>query len=338
MSPLQKSSQIFEEFWLKHFAQESFPVNFGYFENISFIQHPRYPLYFNVGGTNTKGLSYTIDPYQEISHIRNKVFIIYDVRQHNLDCIQGEDTLKVIRVNQYPGFYCNLQQSPSADHYIRTRLSSKSLSKLKNYKNRLLRKHQIRYKMIWGNVEKDNYDFLFAHFHHMLVKRFQDKKELNNNLDPHEWTFYQEVSFPMLLAKEAGLFVTFDVERPIAITLLHFQGRRVFDVIRVFDIDYAEFRIGSLSIMEQIHWCYDNNFEILDFSKGDYDYKKKWCSHEYPLEYHIHYDPKDLLCKTIAHSLSCKYRLKLWGRKLKLQYYWHKLRYLFHPYDSNTAT
>ena len=69
----------------------------------------------------------------------------------------------------------------------------------------------------------------------------------------------------MIRNKEAALFVIYNQDKPIAINLVNFSDTTMLDVIRVFDIDYARYRLGVVGIMKQIEWCIENNFKAFLF-------------------------------------------------------------------------
>ena len=123
----------------------------------------------------------------------------------------------------------------------------------------------IKYKMFWGDISKEEYDYVFNHFKQLLTKRFLDKQTVNNNLNSDEWDFYYDVAYPMILEKKASLFVIYHDAKPIGVTLNYLSEEILFDAITVFDIDYAKFHLGSINIMKLIEWCLERNFMALDF-------------------------------------------------------------------------
>ena len=131
----------------------------------------------------------------------------------------------------------------------------------------------------------------------------------------------------MILSKQAALFVVYDKDKPIAITLLNFSNNVMIDVIRVFDIDYSKFRLGTVSIMKQLEWCIENNFEALDFSKGYFEYKKRWTNKLYWFEYHIYYDKKSFLAKILARLYKNFFAFKLFLRKKHITNFIHELNF-----------
>lgn len=323
--PYQK--ETFQNIWLKHFRPDGTPVEVDCFKGISFIKKGKLPIYANVGATNTKSVIYRTYTPCSTDQFGNAVFLIYDVPDYLGVHPSYLNGLKLKSVPQYQGFLCDLSNFESVEDYLNVTVSKRSRSKLKNYENRLKRDHEVRFDMLWGEISNGQYEVLFERFHSMLVRRFAEKQIVNNNLDPTEWAFFKDLTLPMLRNREAGLFITYVKDRPVAMTLLHFSDTHVYDVIRVFDIAFSHYRIGSISIMHQLEWCIKNNYDVLDFSKGHYDYKERWSTNGYLFHYHIWYNPKNRVSLLIAHVLGLTFKLKYWARKKDLLNMVHKIRY-----------
>src|SRR5690606_6221944 len=167
----------------------------------------------------------------------------------------------------------------------------------------------------------------FGHFRRLLEKRFLDKGTTNNNLDPKEWNFYHEVAYPMILEKKASLFVIYNGSVPIGVTLNYFSENIVFDAITVFDIDYEKFHLGSVTIMKLIEWSIDQGLRYFDFSKGYFDYKKRWANKEYEFEYHLYYDTGSIRSLLLSYLIAYYFNLKNYLRKKKLNEAFHKLTF-----------
>ena len=200
--------------------------------------------------------------------------------------------------------------------------------KLKKYKRKLETCFDIRYKMFYGEISKRDYDFVFEAFKKLLTKRFDDKQVTNNNLEKEEWDFYFDVAYPMILEKKAGLLVVYNGDQPIGVTLCYFSDEILFDAITVFDIDYSKFHLGSINIMKLVEWGIEHKIKILDFSKGYFDYKKRWASDEYDFEYHIFYDSKSLSSVILASIIKNYFQIKQNLRDRKVNEKLHSLTYM----------
>jgi CelD/BcsL family acetyltransferase involved in cellulose biosynthesis len=285
------------------------------------------PIYFNTGKTLTKGISYSYSQ-DLMDKIKKKVFLIYDVPTFvDLELNSSNNQLKLTRIPQYPGYLVDLENYTDFNQYFSATFSKSSRYKLSKYKKRLESSFDISYTMYYGEMAKDNYDSIFIHFKYLLEKRFKDKEISNNNLDPEEWKFYEEVAYPMILEKKASLFVIYNNNIPVGITLNYFSKNILFDAITVFDIDYEKFHLGSVTIMKLIEWTIENRFRYFDFSKGYYDYKKRWANKEYYFEYHLYHDPNSIRAKFLSYLIINYFSFKNFLREKNLNEAYHKFTY-----------
>ncbi|TGV03942.1 GNAT family N-acetyltransferase [Flavivirga rizhaonensis] len=319
----------FKSIWLNHFNSGRAPLEFSFVDILTFIKHKKLPVYYNAGKTNTKGINYKLSNLL-LSDYKDKVFIIYDVPEFNKGNWEKNHKMGCYKIKQYPGYICDLINYTSLEEYMLEEISRKSRYKLNSYKRKLEASYNIHYQMYLDDITPEMYETIFNDFQHLLKKRFLDKRTVNNNLNPDEWAFYKDVTLPMMLNNEAGIFVVYDTNKPIAITLLNFSKNAMFDTIRTFDIDYAKYRLGSVSIMKQIDWCIKNNIKILDFSKGYFEYKERWANKPYWFEYHIYFDKKSIKAKILALFYKNFFAFKLYLRKKQLTNFVHEINFILH--------
>jgi len=295
--------------------------------SLAFIKHRFLPLYTNVGKTLTKGISYRLQ-LESARDFRKKAFLIYDVPSYfEIDIDTHGTGLGLYRSTQYPGFLIDLEHCGSVNEFLATTFSKSSRYKLKKYKKRFDASFDVRYVMYRGEMARETYNHIFDSFRKLLEKRFDDKQITNNNLDPKEWQFYYELTYPMLLEKTASLFVIYNGDEPIGVTLNFFSEDILFDAITVFDIDYAKFHLGSNTILGLLEWCLANGVKIFDFSKGYFDYKTRWATKTYDFEYHIYYDCKSIRARTIAYLTKRFFDLKNYLREKKYNERLHRMTY-----------
>lgn len=321
------TSDIFTTTWLRHFNNSESGLYFNFLAKLLFVKHNIPNLYINCGKTHTKGISYVLKKLYT-SEIRKKTFLIYDVPTYfKINSNVRSKNLGLHKVKQYSGYLIDLTPFKDLDQYMQATFSKSGRYKLKKYNKRLESCFDIQYKMYHGNISKDTYDEIFRDFKILLEKRFSEKQIRNNNLDPSEWNFYFEVAYPMILENKAGLFVIYDGKKPIGVTLNYLSEDTVFDAITVFDVDYAKFHLGSTTIMKLIEWCLEHKIRIFDFSKGHFDYKKRWANKSYDFEYHIYFDRKSLLSLIMAYSLKLFFNLKQELRNRHVNDMIHKLAF-----------
>ena len=321
-------SESFKSTWIEHFSkQNSLVSTFKFISDLQFVRHKKWPVYMNVGETLTKGINYTISSYRD-ADLKNETLIIYDVPTYfNVKTKTTGDKVKLVKSRQYPGFLIETGNFKSLNDYLSANFSKNSRNKNNKYKRRLEESFNISYKMYFGSISKEECDSIFHDFKKLLEKRFSDKQITNNNLNPKEWQFYNAVAYKLILEKKASLYVIYDDDKPIGVTFSYLSEDTLFDAITVFDIDYFKFHLGSVTIMKLIEWCIENDIKILDFSKGYFDYKTRWCTKSYDFEYHIYYDSRSLKSKLLATSIKRFYDFKQHLREKELNEKWHKLTY-----------
>ncbi len=319
-------SETFSRFWLKHFNQSIPGKYFPGLPGLSFIKSSLGPVYVNTGKTHTKGISYCAEGL-DVKQLGHKVLLIYDLHHRLAGQPQSSPLLGKHIIKQYPGFYIELSRFTNLNDLLIKQFSKSSRYKFRKYKGRLEASFDIRYKMFHGNMNYEEYLEVFESFHELLRKRFDDKGITNNNLDPEEWNFYKEVVFPLILEKKAALFVVYHGTRPIAVSLVYLAGNWLIDAIRSFDSDFAKFHLGTVSMMALIDWCIANRVEVLDFSKGYFDYKEHWSTHSYSFEYHVLYNPGSPISQSIALLLKSYFKLKQWLREKGFDKKLHKFTY-----------
>ncbi|MEM7487121.1 MAG: GNAT family N-acetyltransferase, partial [Bacteroidota bacterium] len=258
------TSETFVNYWIKHFKDGIKPVSYEFLNEVNCYQSKIPGLYINVGKNHTKGISYTIDNPTEKKEFRGKTYLFYDVfpdlsKTGPHQQIAFEEP-GLITIQQYPGYLIDLRPFNSLEEYMSTTFKKSSRYKLRKYKKRLEECFDISFKSFSTDISKEEYDFVFDRFRLLLEKRFSEKKIHNNNLDKREWDFYKDVAYPLIKERKATLFVLYNGDEPISITLGYLLDKRILDAITVFDIDYAKFHLGSMKIMYLINWAITNDW------------------------------------------------------------------------------
>jgi len=324
----------FTSIWIKYFASNLPVFNFPFFKGLSFVKHSWLPLYINVGKNQTKGITYQLNPNSS-KFFKNHVFLIYDCSDYyNLVGDFSNRTIGRFQIEQYSGFIADLSGQETVQDYLKRELSKRGRQKIIRYEKRLNTCFRISFKMHQENIPLETYENLFQYFKSFLIKRFDEKQETNNNLDEKEWDFFKVLTFELLKDKQASLFVTYEDETPIAISLHYLRGKTIIDVIRSFDIDYSKFHLGSVSIAALIKWCYENSIDRIDFSKGDFEYKRSWANLEHHFENHIYYNKRSTTSSLLAMTISRYFKLKRFLRDFGLNQRFHKFTYSLNKRNS----
>jgi len=274
-----------------------------------FLQNRIHPFYatqiINIL-TNNK---LNIDHSETIKTMVNKPTVIADIPDYlDVEIIAGTDTGKVKKIRQYKGFLMDLTNSADTNDYLLNQLSKRNRKNLFSKLRKLENDHQITYKMYFGDISKEHYDFLFDVFYKLFDRRFKEKKIYNKNLI--NWKYYHELIYPMILDKKASLYVIYDQDKPIDITLNFHLGDIVFSFMHTYDIDYANFNMGDISMLKHLDWCFENQIAIYDLSIGETGQKIKWCNYSYDFKYHIFYNPKSVSSRLSTQIIYLKLKLK----------------------------
>lgn len=320
------TSKRYKEIWLKHFNGSKSAESFSFIDQVAFIKKGLLPFYVNVGRNLTKGIFYSIN--EDHTNLKGKTCLIYDVPTYfNVKDAPQNSGLKVKRIFQYNGFLMNLKDFEDTDAYIKSRFSGKNRREFRSNFKRLETCFNIEYKFFYQKIDKAEFDVLFSQFHELLSYRFSEKQTEYHHLGEEKWSFYSDLVFEMINESRASLLVIFKDDKPIGITLNFHSEDIVFETITVFDPDFYKFGIGKVSIIKLLDWCFEHDISISDFSKGDFDYKRKWGNEVYDFEYHIIYDSRSLQSLIMANGLELFFKLKLKMRKRKLNTLYRKFRF-----------
>lgn len=309
------TSSIFIKTWLSHFISEGSEVKFDAIEGPVFIKKKIPPIYINSGSNLTLQAFYKVIN-STFNSLKKKVLVIYDVPNYfKIENTLKSDFLKIIIVKEYIGFLIDLSNYKSLNEYLNYKFNSKKRGQFRSYIKKLENSFNISYQMFYGEINREEYEYLFNEMHSLLVKSFSYKKIKNRKLIPENFAFLKEVTYKLILEKQACLFVIYNDKIPIGISMNYNADGILFGDSTVYDLNYSKFNIGIIGLMKQIEWCISNQINIYDFSKGYFPYKKRWCNKEYHFEHHVIYDSKSLKSNTTAFLYSNFLKLKQYLRE-----------------------
>ena len=265
-----------------------------------------------------------------------KIYTVADIPDFlNVLLKEKNDDLKVKKIPQYKGYLIDLTKFKNAEDLFFQTLSRNPRKNFRSKKRKLESAHDISYSFHYGEIEKDYYDYLFEICYKLMEERFHEKKIYNRNLT--KWKYYHDLFYPLILDKKASIFVISDQEKPITITLNFHVSDIVFSHIQIYDLDYSRYSMGDIAIFKNIEWCYRNDFNIWDFSKGATDNKLRWSNHVYQFNYNLFYDHKSLFSIATAELIKIKLTFKQFLRdkgiiggmfQLDRLYYYTKMKKL----------
>ncbi|MEQ8421498.1 MAG: GNAT family N-acetyltransferase [Arenibacter algicola] len=184
------------------------------------------------------------------------------------------------------GYSIKLDDVTDINSYVKSQFRSNAKT-IHRYVNRLESCFNIEYKMFYGQIDKDTYNFIMDSLFDMMQKRFSQLQIKNES--EAKWEHTRTILYDLILKKRASLFVIYSGSKPIEISInYHFKGI-LFSSISSYDIDYSKFGLGHVEIVKQLEWCLANNHKIFEMGRGDLDYKRRWSNQIYNFEHHIVY-------------------------------------------------
>ena len=318
-------SKTFTSIWSKHFNSSIEGKRFNFIENVSFIKNKYLPFYYNVGKNITNGLSYSLNKHE--NDYKNKTFLIHDVPSYfNIETNNTDSSLKIKKIKQYKGFLTDLSQHKSFEEFFNAQYKSSSRYKFKKKTQRLNTCFDVKYSIFCDEIQKEEYDIIMKRFEELITSRFGKLEKDNDVLAV--WKYYEELFYPMMLDKQA-LLITVNIEGKQAGGALCFLGdQTLYYAITTFDSDYFKFNLGHEIIMKLLNWCYDNDYNVYDFSKGEYEYKTRWTNTIYNYECHVLYDSNSVKSLVTAYLISNYFTLKQYLRDKNVNERYVKLKFL----------
>ncbi len=328
MEKLEDNPYLSDEYtsvWLKHYHENKEAERFKFMDGVSFVKHKKFPLYINTGMNLTNGISYALNDGKE-NDFKGKVFLLYDIADYfKINPTITNRSLSLKKVKQYNGYLIKLDSYGSLDDYYRMNFSTKSRSQLKRKKRKLEDAFEISYRMHRNNdLTKDEFSNLFMSFNKLLKDRYDEKEVNNHYLTPAKWEYFEEVSYNLYCNNKASVFVAYDKDKPISISMNFTNGEVYFLVLPAFDINYSKYSLGLVSNIAQVEWCIENKVGTYDFSKGEFDYKKRFGNLEYGFDYHIFYDSKSLKATFTALVVYNFFRVKQFLRENEFHTKYHE--------------
>ena len=226
------------------------------------------------------------------------------------------DSYSCYRKSYLLGFAMDLSKSISAREYLRNQLGKKMFKNLSQDMRRLERSHTIRFEIYHGQIEKATYKLLLDKLEGFIRDRFEGRTSKHTALN--RWKDYTDTAFDQIIAKNASLFVLYEKDSPIAISLNYHYKNIFYSAITSFEQTFYKFSLGRQMFVKQIEWCYENGYRLIDMAWGSFDYKIKFSNAVFRYKTHVLYSKKNYLEKLMAFTIS-------W--LLLIQYYLVMIKY-----------
>ncbi|AXP82450.1 hypothetical protein CJ739_3388 [Mariniflexile rhizosphaerae] len=187
------------------------------------------------------------------------------------------------------GYAISLEHMASVEEYLQKHFNSKKRNIIKRFVNRLEHCFHITYKLYIGNISKEKYTTIMQALHQMIIQRFDERNEQHKNLN--EWEYLLNNTYQQILEKKASLFVIYNNEQPIEISLNYHFDKILFSYISSYHTDYSKFGLGHVEIYKQLEWCIENGYVLFEMGVGGMDYKRRWSNLIYQYHQYIIYNP-----------------------------------------------
>lgn len=317
-------SKVFVNNWL-NFFNETEKGSFRFISPITFSKNKLLGYYYNVGKNITNGQLYSLK--EDENDYKKSVFLIYDVLsdRNKKNNIKNTDII-VKKISQYQGFMSDLGSFDNFEDYFSNQFSSKSRYNIRKNSRILEANFNINFKVFIGYIDRVEYDFIFEKLIELIKKRFNSLGKDNNIVNLRD--YYYDLCFQLILEKKASFSVLYADREPIAISMSFLSDKELYFAITTFDIDYRRYNLGHILILNMMKWCYQNDFLIFDYSKGEYDYKKRWSNNSYGFENHIIYDSKSLKSRLVGNYLYNYFILKQYLRDKKINTLYSKAKFI----------
>ena len=318
------TSNTYQNIWQKHFASDNNVIKFDCIEDLYFYKKKWLPLFVNFGRNMTNGITYKVLP--DTISIKDSVLLIYDVPSHYKINLQ-DNCSKLIKVPQYFGYLNKLDNYENIDAFLNTHFDSKQRSKFRNYFNKLDNNHSVVYEVLNKNITNDEYISVMQEFKELLQTRFDDLGIENDILQ--KWDFYLELIFPLIKENKALLNIIKIDGRIGAISLAFLSENSIIGAIKAFDIKFKKYGLGKLELIKLIEYGINSKYSVLDLSKGDQDYKKRFIDACYVFDCHIIYDSNSLFSIIIANTLKYFFKFKQFLRDQNINNWYWRMRHKF---------
>ncbi|QLG46689.1 GNAT family N-acetyltransferase [Costertonia aggregata] len=267
-----------------------------------FYEKKRIPeIYSNIIFKNREDTSVIKNVREKTVH--DKIYSIFFIPEYIVPQCKAQH-FKVKKIDQYfKGYALDLSHFDSADAYIKNRFRSNAKT-IRKRARRLETCFDITTKMFYGSIDRADYDILIDKAFKMIQRRFDERQAESHTLT--QWDRIKTIFFSLINEKKASMYVIYDSDKPIAISLGHHFHGKLFSLVSAYDIDYSKFSLGNIEIYRKIDWCLKNEHYMYELGMGDLDYKREWSNNIYNFQHQVLYSTKNILTRLSGFALYCK--------------------------------
>lgn len=315
-------------------------TNYSFFLDF-FFNNKSFPFFYRkITNTITNTIVYEADAKTN-NNFNNSIISVTDIPSYFTPQYASKNKrLKLLKTPLYSGFLINLSKFKNLEDYLDNKLGKPRKSQLKRYRKRLDKCITPNYKIFYGDISKDEYNFIFNKLIVLTKRRFAQKEELNFELPFLE--LYHSIMYPLVLSKKASIFVIYDNDKPINITLNFLDKECIFHWNSCYDIDYQMFNLGHINMINHLEWAFKNGYKVFDMSRGDFLHKRKYVNQSYLYNEHIIYNSKSISATIKAYfkllKLKTRYALIKFLKKINLHLWYGKYaKYKFRRLNSENT-
>jgi len=274
------------------------------------------PYYGTIRNTYSDSIFFNPNTNEKLIDDHNDISVIEFIPPFiDLDLETKQLPLSSFKYKYFKGFMCELNNTDNLQDYMNVQLGKKGVKKILSRLKRLETCFDITYKTFIGDIDESECLSLMQNLGFMIEKRFKQRGDTNNFLN--NWDFYRTSAYKMINDNKACLFVIYNNNKPIVISLNYLYQNIFESAISSYEIDYAKYGLGNIIVMKKLEWCFNNNYSVFNMRFGDYPYKRMWCNTVFDYESHVIYNRKSLLQTLKAIFIKNKYQLKFFLIKNK---------------------
>lgn len=200
---------------------------------------------------------------------------------------------KTISEHDMAGNGIFLNSGNSIAEFVQNELSKSFRKNLKRSIERFEYCFDVRYRMYFGEMEREDYTKLMDKLREMYLLRFEQLGQ--THIAVFTWSHFYRICYDLINSSKASLMVIYADNDPVDISLSFHYDKLFFSVVSAYDLNYSKFGLGHISIYKELEWCLENNYMLYDLGHGaDMPYKEKWANMDYEFENHIVYKRSSL--------------------------------------------
>ena len=271
-----------------------------------------------------KGIFPIEEQSSSVNHKRN-IFSLSYIPEYVTTELDEKKRFKSNTFKSVKGYSVRLGEYGSFKDFLAS-MQAKRRQALSRSLRRLDSCFDINYHMFHGNISEDSYNYLMDSLKKMIAKRFEQRPENSETLVL--WDKIYSTSFRLINESKASLYVAYNEEKPIFISLNYHFDKILFGYVSSYDIDYGKFSLGQICIYKHIEWCLSNGYILFELGWGDLEYKKWWSNNTYNFKSQIVFPKNSPLAYAMAHYYGYKTELIAFLISKKVNIHLRKLKSL----------